>query len=81
MRPVQTVSVKNMAVFSLAAGTVGGGGDGKLGSFEMSTVPDVGEVVVIRDVEYVVTGRRWLPSRVVSQVDITVAPVLLTPVD
>ena len=64
-----------MAVFSLAAGTLDAGGGDTLGSFEMSAVPDVGEVVVIRNVDYVVTGRRWMPSKVVSQVDITVSPV------
>ena len=64
-----------MAVFSLATDDRGVGGADTLGSFEMSAVPDVGEVVVIRNVDYVVTARRWLPSKVVSQVDITVSPV------
>lgn len=38
-------------------------GDGKLGSFDMSAVPDVGDSVTIKGADFLVESRRWKPGK------------------
>ncbi len=46
--------------------------DGKLGTFDMSAVPDVGESVTIKGADYVVMSRRWKPGKLLTSVTINV---------
>ena len=47
-------------------------GDGKLGTFDMGDVPDVGETVTIKGADYRVESRRWKPGKLVTWVTINV---------
>lgn len=64
--------MKIVAAFFEAASSLGQKEDVKLGAFEMPSVPDVGEAVVIDDAAYTVMSRLWHPGRLFSQVTIMV---------
>ena len=46
----------------------------RLGSFTMSAVPDVGEAVRLKDVDYLVVSRSWEPTGGPTRVTVTVRP-------
>ncbi|MET3806325.1 hypothetical protein ABIB25_003335 [Nakamurella sp. UYEF19] len=49
--------------------------DSKLGTFDMSAVPEVGEIVELQGADYVVVSRRWRPKKLLSSVTVTVEKV------
>lgn len=65
--------MKIVATFWQTAASLGQKDKTKRGTYEMPSVPDVGEVVIIDDVEYVVQTRRWSPGKMFTQVAIDVA--------
>lgn len=64
--------MKIVVAFFQAASSLGQKDELSLGSFEMPSVPDVGETVIIDDAAYTVESRLWQPGRRFSQVTIMV---------
>ncbi len=44
--------------------------DDRLGVFDMTCVPDVGETVELQGAEYIVVSRRWVPKKILAHVTI-----------
>lgn len=64
--------MKIVVAFVESAGSLGPGDDARLGSYDMPSVPDVGEVVVIDDTRYTVESRSWRPGKAFTHVTVVV---------
>lgn len=64
--------MKIVVAFVESAGSLGQREDAHVGSYDMPSVPDVGEVVVIDNTRYTVESRLWRPGKAFSQVTVVV---------
>lgn len=64
--------MKIVVAFFESAGPLGQREGARLGSYDMPSVPDAGEVVVIDDTRYAVESRLWRPGKAFTQVTVVV---------
>lgn len=64
--------MKIVVAYVESAASLGRREDAHVGSFDMPSVPDVGEVVVIDNTRYTVESRLWRPGKVFTQVTVVV---------
>ena len=64
--------MKIVVAFFESAGSLGRREDARLGAYDMPSVPDIGELVVIDNTQYTVESRVWRPGKAFTQVTVVV---------